>query len=81
MSNRRTTNKKINAAEKFVSRLFRAFVFDRLNLMKPKDLIIQWVEAFNKGDADLIAGFYADNAVNHQDHHIDFFQLPRSEYL
>ena len=34
--------------------------------MKPKDLIIQWVDAFNKGDADLIAEFYADHAVNHQ---------------
>lgn len=34
--------------------------------MRPKELIVQWVEAFNKGDADLISGFYADNAVNHQ---------------
>ncbi len=34
--------------------------------MKPKELIIQWVDAFNKGDADLTADFYADNAVNHQ---------------
>ena len=34
--------------------------------MKPKELVIQWVDAFNKGDADLIAQFYADNAVNHQ---------------
>lgn len=34
--------------------------------MKPKELIIQWVDAFNKGDADIIAKFYADNAVNHQ---------------
>ena len=34
--------------------------------MKPKELIIKWVDAFNKGDADLIAEFYADNAVNHQ---------------
>ena len=35
-------------------------------LMKPKDLIIQWVEAFNNGDADFIAELYADNTVNHQ---------------
>lgn len=34
--------------------------------MKPKELIIKWVEAFNKGDADLIAEFYDVNAVNHQ---------------
>lgn len=34
--------------------------------MKPKEIIIQWVDAFNKGDADLMAEFYADNAVNHQ---------------
>jgi len=35
-------------------------------LMTQKELIIQWVEAFNKGDADLIAEFYAEHAVNHQ---------------
>ena len=34
--------------------------------MKPKELIIQWVEAFNKGNANLIAEFYDDNAINHQ---------------
>ena len=34
--------------------------------MKPKELIIQWVEAFNKKDADLIAELYAVDAVNHQ---------------
>ena len=34
--------------------------------MQPKELIIKWVEAFNKGDAGLIAEFYADHAVNHQ---------------
>ena len=34
--------------------------------MKPKELIIQWVEAFNKKDSDLIAELYADNAVNFQ---------------
>ena len=34
--------------------------------MKPKELIIQWVEAFNKGDENLIAEFYDDNAINHQ---------------
>ena len=34
--------------------------------MKPKELIIQWVDAFNKGDADIIGEFYADNSINHQ---------------
>lgn len=34
--------------------------------MTPKELIIEWVEAFNKGDANLIADFYAEDAVNHQ---------------
>lgn len=34
--------------------------------MKQKELIIKWVDAFNKGDADLIADFYSDDAVNHQ---------------
>lgn len=34
--------------------------------MSPKVLIMKWVEAFNQGDADLIAEFYADDAVNHQ---------------
>ena len=34
--------------------------------MKPKELIIQWVEAFNKKDADLITELYAVDAVNHQ---------------
>lgn len=34
--------------------------------MQPKDLVEAWVEAFNQGDADLIASYYADAAVNHQ---------------
>lgn len=34
--------------------------------MQPKKLVAAWVEAFNQGDADKIATFYADNAVNHQ---------------
>lgn len=34
--------------------------------MQPKELILQWVDAFKNGDADSIAEFYADNAVNHQ---------------
>lgn len=34
--------------------------------MNPKALIFEWVDAFNKGDADRIADFYAENAINHQ---------------
>ncbi len=34
--------------------------------MNPKALIFEWVDAFNKGDANLIADFYAENAINHQ---------------
>ena len=34
--------------------------------MTPKELIIEWVDAFNKGDANLIADFYTENAINHQ---------------
>jgi limonene-1,2-epoxide hydrolase len=34
--------------------------------MMPKELVKAWVEAFNRGDADALAAFYAENAVNHQ---------------
>lgn len=34
--------------------------------MTPKELILLWVEAFNAGDGDRIAEYYADHAVNHQ---------------
>lgn len=34
--------------------------------MPPRDLVRLWVEAFNRADADGLASFYADNAVNHQ---------------
>lgn len=34
--------------------------------MQPKQLVTAWVEAFNKGDAELLASFYADDATNHQ---------------
>jgi limonene-1,2-epoxide hydrolase len=34
--------------------------------MTPRDLVEQWVEAFNRGDADALASFYTDDAVNHQ---------------
>jgi limonene-1,2-epoxide hydrolase len=34
--------------------------------MKPLQLIENWVSAFNRGDADELATFYAEDAVNHQ---------------
>lgn len=34
--------------------------------MRPKELIVKWVEAFNKADAELISDFYADEAINYQ---------------
>lgn len=34
--------------------------------MEPKKLIKLWVEAFNEGDANKIADFYSDDAINHQ---------------
>ena len=33
---------------------------------RPKALIKQWVEAFNEGNAERIADFYHEDAVNHQ---------------
>ena len=34
--------------------------------MKPKDILLQFVDAFNNADADRLADLYAENAVNHQ---------------
>lgn len=34
--------------------------------MRPSELVRRWVETFNRGDADALAAFYADNAENHQ---------------
>lgn len=34
--------------------------------MSPKELVTQWVIAFNKGKAEEVAEFYHDDAVNHQ---------------
>jgi limonene-1,2-epoxide hydrolase len=34
--------------------------------MTPKQLITQWVETFNRGDADALAALYTADAVNHQ---------------
>ena len=34
--------------------------------MKPKEILNQWIEAFNNADAEIISELYADNAINHQ---------------
>lgn len=34
--------------------------------MTPRQLVEHWVQAFNRADADALAAFYADDAVNHQ---------------
>jgi len=34
--------------------------------MKPKELVLHWVELFNLGRAEEIASLYHDNAVNYQ---------------
>ena len=33
---------------------------------RPKAVVAAWVEAFNAADADALAAFYAEDAVNHQ---------------
>lgn len=34
--------------------------------MSPKQVVEKWVGVFNKGDADQVAEFYHDDAINHQ---------------
>ena len=34
--------------------------------MTPKEIVKKWVDAFNKADTELVADFYADDAINHQ---------------
>ncbi len=34
--------------------------------MRPRELVEQWIKAFNDGDADTLTAMYHDNAVNHQ---------------
>ena len=34
--------------------------------MRPRELITAFVEAFNRGDPDEMASFYAEDATNHQ---------------
>lgn len=34
--------------------------------MTPKELVLKWVEAFNRADVETLASFYTDDATNHQ---------------
>lgn len=34
--------------------------------MTPKELLTQWIDCFNRADADALAAFYAEDAINHQ---------------
>ncbi len=34
--------------------------------MEPRELVKSWVLAFNRADADEVATYYAEDAVNHQ---------------
>jgi limonene-1,2-epoxide hydrolase len=33
---------------------------------QPRELVERWVQAFNRADADALAAFYAEDALNHQ---------------
>lgn len=34
--------------------------------MRPKELILKWVNTFNHGNAENISEFYHEDAINHQ---------------
>jgi len=34
--------------------------------MQPRELVRAWVDAFNRADAAALAGFYSEDAINHQ---------------
>ena len=34
--------------------------------MTPKEILLQWVEAFNRADVETLSALYAPDAVNHQ---------------
>lgn len=34
--------------------------------LRPKEVVQAWVDAFNRADADALAAFYTDDAINHQ---------------
>jgi len=34
--------------------------------MEPREVVKNWVSAFNRGDADAVAKFCSEDAINHQ---------------
>ena len=34
--------------------------------MRPREVVKKWVDTFNQGDADALAEFYTQDAINHQ---------------
>jgi len=38
----------------------------KIVLMTPKEILIKWIDAFNKADIDAISNLYNENATNHQ---------------
>lgn len=34
--------------------------------MTPKEILLQWIDTFNEGNAEKLADFYDENATNHQ---------------
>jgi len=34
--------------------------------MLPKEILLRWIDAFNRGDAAALSDLYAEEAVNHQ---------------
>lgn len=37
-----------------------------VKLMRPRELVQAWVDAFNRADVDALAALYSDDATNHQ---------------
>jgi len=35
-------------------------------MLEPREVVRLWVDAFNRGDVDALAGLYAEDATNHQ---------------
>lgn len=35
-------------------------------MLQPKEVVQQWVQAFNEGDANKVSSFYSEDAINHQ---------------
>ena len=35
-------------------------------MLRPKEVVEKWVDAFNRADVDALVGLYHDTAVNHQ---------------